>query len=215
MRTNENQAPRRAMTIAARRFLALAVAVLTVAGVVTIATPRPASAATPRPASAVTQRPAVAAQPDAVCLTNADSYCLSLGPHEIAIIVHTVGELIKIILERKGNDKQGDEEDELTDRDNPNLCLTDTGLSPGADASWGPCGANGTVWIWVPHTDGFYLYSRFSVDHGSGLVLTVNPLSNGAPVFVSNPAQPGGADWQTFTYFFTLTGGTQARGPHV
>jgi hypothetical protein len=168
------------------RVLALLVAVLTTAGLVTTATVRPASAA----------------ENDSICLSNANSYCLGIGPVEAAIIVEVGREIIQIILDHIGNDPQGDPEDEAEDESDPSLCLQDTGLRPGVDASWGPCGANGTVWIWVPHSDGYYLYSRYSVDnHVPALVLTVDPLSNGAKVFVAIGANPGGAYWQTFNYY--------------
>lgn len=176
--------------IVPRRFLALIAAVLTTAGLVTTAAARPASAA----------------EPNTICLTNANSYCLGIAPGDIIVIIHgAVGagyELYRIIRDHIGNDPEGDEEDELEDENDTSLCLTDTGLRPGVDAWLGPCGANGTVWIWVRHTDGYYLYSRYSVDnHVPALVLTVNPLSNHSAVHVDIGANPGGADWQTFSYY--------------
>jgi hypothetical protein len=168
-----------------RRVLALLVAMLTTAGLVTTAAARPASAA----------------ESDSICLTNSNSYCLGLGPGEIILIVHGALEVIHIILDHIGNDDEGDQEDEAEDENDESLCLMDTGLRPGVDASLGSCGANGTVWIWVPHSDGYYLYSRYSVDNGDSMVLTVDPLSNGAAVYVDIGANPGGPYWQTFSYY--------------
>jgi hypothetical protein len=110
-------------------------------------------------------------------------------------------ELIKKKVEDPGDD---DEEDEIVEEGNTSLCLTDTGLSTGVDAKWAACGANGTVWIWVPHGNGFYLKSRFAANRGKSLVLTVDPLSNGSKIYVASPANSGSPYWQTFTYFFTL-----------
>jgi hypothetical protein len=168
-----------------RRFLALATAVLTTAGLVTFASAQPASAA----------------GDDTVCLTNADSYCLGIGPAEVGEIVYGAIHVIAIIINVLGHDNNGDDEDEMEDENDPSLCLTDTGLTPGVDAWFGPCGADGTVWIWVPHYDGYYLYSRYSVDNGDSMVLTVDPLSNGAAVYVDIGANPGGPYWQTFSYY--------------
>ena len=75
------------------------------------------------------------------------------------------------------------------------------GLRPGVGASWGPCGANGTVWILVPHSDGAYMYSRYSVDNHDAMVLTADPLTSGARMYVDIAANPGSPYWQTFTYY--------------
>jgi hypothetical protein len=168
-----------------RRFLALVTAVLTTVGLVTFASAQPASAE----------------ENGAVCLTNADSYCLGIGPHEVIEIVGAAIDVIIFILDKVGDDNDGDQEDEMEDENDTNLCLTDTGLTPGVDAWLGPCGADGTVWIWVPHYDGYYLYSRYSVDNGDAMVLTVDPLSNGAAVYMDIGANPGGPYWQTFSYY--------------
>jgi hypothetical protein len=86
--------------------------------------------------------------------------------------------------------------------DNAGECVEDTGETTGDDASFGTCGANGTVWILVPHGGGYYLKSRFAEDHGNiSMVLSVDPLSNGAPVYVAAPANPGSPYWQTFTHY--------------
>lgn len=176
-------------TIIPRRFLALVAAVLTVAGLVTVASTQPASAA----------------ESDTICLTNSNSYCLGIGPVEAGVIGGIIAELIReiaqVIQDHIGNDDEGNPEDEIEDAGDTSLCLTDTGLNPGVDAWWGPCGADGTVWIWVPHSDGYYLYSRYSVDDRDSMVLTVDPLSNGAALYVDIGANPGGPYWQTFSYY--------------
>ena len=97
-----------------------------------------------------------------------------------------------------GEDSNGDEEEEIEDDNGEGLCLADTGLSFGADANWQACGANGTVWVRVPHSDGVYLYSRFALNRGVSLVLTSYGLGNGIPLFVADPIAPGGAYWQTW-----------------
>jgi hypothetical protein len=172
------------MTIVPRRWLALVASIVTVAGGMTAATAQPASAYST----------------DTVCLTNANNYCVGIS-HEAAVwIADALPEIVAIILMYINKDNDGDNEDELVDS-STGQCLTDTGLSPGVDARWGPCGANGTVWIWVPHSDGYYLYSRYSVDDHKSMVLTVDPLSNDAPMYVDIGANPGSAYWQTFSYY--------------
>jgi hypothetical protein len=60
------------------------------------------------------------------------------------------------------------------------------------------CGDNGTVWIVVPHNDGDYLYSRYTIDHGTPEVLTADPAQNGSELFVAAAAQSGSPYWQTW-----------------
>lgn len=98
---------------------------------------------------------------------------------------------------------QGDPEDEIVVEGEEGggdtgagLCLADTG----GDAFLTSCGANGTVWIVIPHSDGSYLESRYLYDNGHpGQVLTVDPLYNRAPVYCFNEENPGSAYWQTFS----------------
>jgi hypothetical protein len=171
----------------ARRILALVAAMITVAGIVT----------------AVGTRPASAAGTDEICLTNSDANCFweeVLSGMAAIVIYDALGRVVAWIQKKVGEDPQGDAEDEEEDSSD-GLCLADTGLRPGARATLAPCGANGTVWIWVHHSDGYYIYSRYSVDHGDSMVLTVDPLSNGAPVYLDIGANPGGPYWQTFTYY--------------
>lgn len=57
------------------------------------------------------------------------------------------------------------------------------------------------MWILVPHTDGAYMYSRYSVDRHIPKVLTADPLSFGASFYVREAAAPGSPYWQTFTQY--------------
>jgi hypothetical protein len=162
--------------------------------------------------------PAVTAAPEiygsSVCLTNSDSYCLGISGQDIidgiigAGAYDAIKYIAQVIIDYIGGDpkKDDDPEDEIEgdapqDGEDTELCLTDTGLSTGRDADWGPCGANGTVWTWVPHGDGYYLYSRFAENNGVSLVLTIDPLSNGSKIYVASPANSGGPYWQTFTHY--------------
>ncbi len=137
-----------------------------------------------------------------LCLSNADSYCLGIGPVEAGLLAAFLYDLANriagLIIKTIGKDSDGDDDDEIEDDNGAGLCLADTGLSPGADANWQACGANGTVWVVVPHSDGDYLYDRFALDHGTSLVLTSNGLGNGIPLFLAGPVGPGGAYWQTW-----------------
>jgi hypothetical protein len=200
------------LTSPLRRYLVLLVAaVMAVAGLASVPAPpafavSAAQVSTTRAAqpSAFTtaNAPLVTMGPPAnsICLTNADSFCLGIDPGTAAVIVASIEAAVRILEIFKGKDNNGDNEDEIEDESN-GLCLQDTGLQNGVAAHWGACGANGTVWILVPHTDGAYIYSRYSVDHFDSKVLTANPLRDGAAFYVDTAANPGSADWQTFTHF--------------
>jgi hypothetical protein len=141
-----------------------------------------------------------------ICLTNKDAYCTSIDPGTIETVIHAIGEFVDVILIfkhiKQGDDNQGDDEEEEQvegeeggGTDDEGLCLADTG----GYAYLASCGADGTVWIVVPHTDGDYIYSRYTVDEGRPMVLTADPVTNGARLFVAIAAQPGSADWQTWS----------------
>ena len=216
------------MTTIRRRCVALVAAVVTTAGVMTAGSAAPASAAPAKPAapaeslalakslmlatSLTLAKPAVPAEPMAtaypvVCLTNSDTYCL--GPIEIGVISGVIGAFIYDLANRiavviirtvtPNDEDPGDEQDELQEN-GTDLCLADTGLSPFVDAKFTACGANGTVWIVVPHSDGDYLYSRYSVDNGDPMVLTTEP-GNGNALYVYYPENSGSAYWQTWSYY--------------
>jgi hypothetical protein len=194
-----------------RCYIAFLAAVVTAIAVSVPASPASAapaaqvSATTAVRASAVTMSnaPAALAAPaaDTICLTNDDSYCLGISPEDALIIVAVIKAIVDIIRIYKGKDPDdGDNEYELEDSSN-GLCLTDTGLSLYDQAWLGPCGADGTVWVWIPDSDGYRLFSRYSIDNGYPLCLTVDPLSNGAAVYLYVAEPPGGAFWQNFSYY--------------
>lgn len=204
------------------RWLALASAAITLAGLITYAAPSPASAATAKPVytSAATtaaksshtlvettgEVPAAPAVSDGhICLTNANAYCFweaVISGTTVAIISKIIDKILEVIKKPEGEDPNGDDQDEIEDADDTSLCLADAGLRAGAGATFQPCGANGTVWILVPHSDGAYMYSRYSVDNGNPMVLTaVGPLTNDEHLVLEIAAQAGGADWQTWTYY--------------
>jgi hypothetical protein len=179
---------RRAVAIIPRRCLAVVAAVIMVAGLMTAAGTQPASAAVS----------------DGICLTNDNGYCISGGEVEAGVIVLVINEIVGYIvawIRYKVNGKyDGNSEYELVDSSNGE-CLTDTGLNVYDQAWLGPCGADGTVWVWIPDSDGYRLYSRYSIDNGYPLALTVDPLSNGAAVYLYVAEPPGGAFWQNFSYY--------------
>ena len=153
-----------------------------------------------------------------LCLSNADEYCLGANIPVEDIINHLFqGATILIAIwaiRSKGAKpdppNQGDPEDEIVVEGEENggetgqgLCLADTG----GYAFLTACGANGTVWIVIPHTDGYYLESRYLYNNGDpNQVLTVDPLDNGASVYCFNEENPGSAYWQTFSSVYGLLG---------
>jgi hypothetical protein len=211
------------LLIIRRRCVALVAAVATAGGVMTGATGAPASASTTAavqtsasataavPASNMVSGVPASSMPSAVqapkmfpalCLSNAHSYCLGIGPVEAGLLAAFLYDVLNrvagVIIKTVSKEPNGDDDDEIEDDNGFGLCLADTGQSSGVDANWQACGANGTVWVVVPHTDGDYLYSRFALNRGKSLVLTSNGLGNGIPLFVAAPTGPGGAYWQTW-----------------
>jgi hypothetical protein len=190
-----------------RCYIAFLAAVVTAIAVSVPASPASAapaaqvSATTAVRASAVTMSNAPATPAaNTICLTNKNSYCLGINPGDAVVIAAVLDFIARMYEIYKGKDNNEDNEDELVDSSN-GKCLTDTGLNVGDRAWWGPCGANGTVWIWIPHSDGYYLFSRYSINNGYPLCLTVDPLSNGAAVYLYVAENPGSAYWQTFSYY--------------
>src|ERR1700689_1743709 len=147
-----------------RYYIAFLAAAVTTIAVTVPASPALAartargSATTAVRTSAVTMPNAPAApESGTICLTNADAYCLGISAADAVVIVEGIRALVRIIEIYKGKDNDGDDEEEVEEESNDeptDLCLQDTGLRVGVDATWGPCGANGTVWIFVPHNDG-------------------------------------------------------------
>jgi hypothetical protein len=180
------------------------------------------------PASAQPAAPAAAGPTtnDMVCLTNADSYCLGVDPYVIAGLVLALPGAIKVVLDwinqgrNKQNQQQGEEKNEGTEDGGTDpeegLCLAMTDAYNG-DAYWTSCGANGTVWIAEPHSDGYYLESRWWYNQGvPNEVLTADPVANDSVLFAAPGEAPGGAYWQTFSWFAPITTlarlGTSPRG---
>jgi len=132
-----------------------------------------------------------------ICLTNASSNCVSIQLGTSGNAVLGSDEIIRNVV---ATDQAGHWEAEIESVAFPGDCLADTGLSAGVHANWQACGANGTVWILVPHTDGAYMESRFAVNRGILLVLSANAAAHGAQLYVGNPSNPGGP-WQTWSFF--------------
>ena len=212
-----------------RRCLAVVVAVATAVGCTIVASAMPASAqpassarliTSARPAGLIAKdQPAAYTQPALpadiissglpICLTNSNTYCLGVNPNDV---IHTVVEVSQFLLNvwlayklgKKTNPPdKGDDQDEFKVFEQAGGSTYDTGLclaDTGGNAYYATCGANGTVWVVVPHSNGAYLASRYSLDHGNPKsVLSVNPLAVGSHPFVYNPQNPGTAYWQTFS----------------
>jgi hypothetical protein len=101
-----------------------------------------------------------------------------------------------------GGEQEGEEKGKGTegggDKD-AGLCLAATDAYVG-DAYLTKCGADGTAWIAVPHGDGYYLVSRWWYDNGvPDEVLTADPVSNDAAVFVAPVGGPGSPYWQIWS----------------
>jgi hypothetical protein len=179
------------------------------------ATPAAAASASTRAAATraamalASARKTIAAEPmdsseSELCLTNADSYCMTVDPVGLAgLIVATANFIFDIWIQVRKGTYQGKHEKyaqiELQDNQN-GLCLADTF----GDAYLASCGANGTIWLVIPHSDGAYLESRYTVDNGIPEVLTVDPLYSGSELYVYAPEQPGSAYWQTWSGFPSL-----------
>lgn len=133
-----------------------------------------------------------------ICLTNASSNCVSIQLGTSGNAVLGSDPIIRNIV---GTDGSGHSEAEIESAAFRGDCLADTGLSAGVHANWQACGANGTVWILVPHTDGAYMESRFAFNRGITLVLTANAAAPGTQLYVRGPSNPGSPYWQTWTFF--------------
>lgn len=206
-----------------RRCLALVAIVATAAGCMTAANAAPASA---RPAASVRQavdvQPAAYAQPNGgadLCFTNDTVYCVGVDSMTIFVVVSgtitTGASVITVVLTWiaiKNSQKQDQGEEKSDGPDDTGLCLAATG----GDAYMTSCGANGTVWIVVPHSDGDYLESRYSVDNGlSSKMLTAYPLAQGYSLYVYPPEQPGGDYWQTWSWYQLLSSSGRTAPPLV
>ena len=195
------------------RYLALATAITVVAGCVTVAGPQPVSAQTTRNAQTASRAaPAIPSSSSELCLANANGSCAGVDSDAVlaAVVAFYLGlpKYIELYWKWKSmgegdGGQEGEEQDTGSDDGGSDpdagLCLADTG----GNAYMTSCGANGTVWIAIPHNDGYWLYSRYTVDEDHSEVLTSNTTGEGAQLFVTlSDANPGGP-WQTWNWYST------------
>jgi hypothetical protein len=195
-----------------RRCLAMVTAIAVVAGCVIVASTPPVSAQTTRTAPTASRAtPAIPSSSSDLCLANANASCVGVPIQDI------FDSVIKIIdsapawiliywkwksMGEKDGGQQGEEQDTGSDSDgdpDAGLCLADTG----GDAFMTSCGADGTVWIAIPHNDGYWLYSRYTVDEDNSEVLTSNTTGDGAQLFVTLSDANSGGPWQTWNWYST------------
>ncbi len=203
------------------RCLALVTAIALVAGCVVAASAPPASAQAAKTAqvsrTAQVAAPAVHAAlaipggSEQLCLANSNGNCVGVPIdeifHGVLAAADTVAAWVAIWLtwRSKGTadgGQQGEEQDTGAAGDgdpDAGLCLADTG----GDAFMTACGANGTVWIAIPHNDGVWLYSRYTVNNHNPEVLTANTANPGAPLYVTLSDSSPGGPWQTWNWYST------------
>jgi hypothetical protein len=199
------------------RFLALVTATALVVACVAVPSTPPASAQTSQTAQvAAPAAPASAAIPSSseqICLANSSGAGACVGIPVNDIIENTIAAAgviaawVAIYLKWKSmgtNDggQQGEEQETGTDGDgdaDAGLCLADTG----GYAFMTSCGADGTVWIAISHNDGYWLYSRYTVDEGNAEVLTSDSTASGARLFVTLSDSSPGGPWQTWNWYST------------
>jgi hypothetical protein len=155
--------------------------------------------------------PAIPSSSSDLCLANADASCVGVPVKDIAdAVIAIIGQAPAWILiywkwKSEGNKdggQQGEEQDTGSSGDgdpDAGLCLADTG----GDAFMTSCGADGTVWIAIPHNDGYWLYSRYTVDEDDSEVLTSNTTGDGAQLFVTLSDANAGGPWQTWNWYST------------
>ena len=199
------------------RCLALVTAIALVAGCVIIASTQPASAQISQTAHVTaTATPASLAIP-----TSSSQICLANSPGAGACVGFPVQDVIQDVIAGAGvaaawvaiffkwvskgsgdGGQEGEEQDTGSAGDgNPdaNLCLADTG----GYAYMTSCGANGTIWIAIPHNDGYWLYSRYTVNQGHAEVLTSNTTADGTRLYVTISDSSPGGPWQTWNWYST------------
>jgi hypothetical protein len=189
-----------------RRLLACVTALAMAVGCVTVAAATPAAAKPVAASEHAAPAQSGPTQNAELCLTNDDAACVGFNYNLYEAIVSGIGTAAAVAaaifawLAVKNSKKQDQGESE--DEDAPELgeCLAATG----GYAYLANCGADGTVWIAVPHSDGYYLESRYSVDNNlADSVLTADPLAGYARLYVYTPEQPGGPWWQTWSWYQT------------
>jgi hypothetical protein len=134
-----------------------------------------------------------------LCLTNARSSCVSVQRGTAGNAVLGQDPVSRMVVDTN-SDGYWEAEFKTYADGNGAFCLASTGLSVGAHASWQHCGANGTVWVLVPHNNGAYLESRYALDRGYLLVLTANGTTPFTQLYVNSPYAPGSIYWQTWTF---------------
>jgi hypothetical protein len=196
-----------------RRGLASVAAAIAVAGCIT------ATSAAPAPAQ--TKQLGRSAQPASgpvsgtkICLKNASpAKCAAFDVNAtIDTIIGVIQTAIIIWKVWPKGSKGGNPEDSDQAEGEENGGTTDQGLcltATGGNVTFANCSANGTVWIAVPHGDGYYIESNYSLNHGNTRVLTVANTNAGTRLFVAAPT-PGA--WQVWDWFFQLDGVTHAPG---
>jgi hypothetical protein len=97
----------------------------------------------------------------------------------------------------KGNGDGGQEGEEKDEESGEDLCLADTG----GDVYMAGCSADGTVWIAIPHNNGYYLESRYFYNEGHHDYLTANPLTQGYPLYLWGAEPNGSGYWQTWFWY--------------
>jgi len=200
-----------------RRYLSLMTVAATAAACVLIAPATPASAepgaATHVTSSGLVVTPNQFKSGNEICLTNANTYCVGFDFKTVldaAVEIANLGIIIWVIInkgKKSDNPDKGDDDEELKVANEANGEGVDAGLclaATGGLAHYTTCGANGTVWVEVPHSNGHYLVSRWSLDHGNpNSTLSIDPLRADSDMFVYTPQSPGSPFWQTFSEFPT------------
>jgi len=197
------------------RCLALVTTIAVVAGCVIVANTQPASAQSSQtaqvaaPASPVS--PTIPSSSSQICLANSNGACVGFPVQDViqdviagaGVAAAWVAIFFKWV--SKGTDdggQQGEEQDTGSAGDgdpDAGLCLADTG----GYAYMTSCGANGTYWIAIPHSDGYWLYSRYTVNNHNPEVLTSNTTADGARLFVTLSDSSPGGPWQTWNWYST------------
>jgi hypothetical protein len=199
------------------RCLALATAIAVVAGCVIVASTQAASAQTSQtihvPAPAAPASLAIPSSSSQLCLANSPGAgaCVGFPVQDVIIDVISAAGVaaawVAIFLKWKSmgtNDggQQGEEQDTGSAGDgdpDAGLCLADTG----GYAYMTSCGANGAVWIAIPHNDGYWLYSRYTVNNHNPEVLTSSSTADGTRLFVELSDSSPGGPWQTWNWYST------------
>lgn len=156
--------------------------------------------------SVVTAGPAAAAAPVAFCFTNSPAWCMSLTLAQAGAAVKiTTGTAWKWTTVSQGMytfNGQSWPSFEIQDGGSPNYCLQNTTLSGSNSqvSDLASCSANGTVWIQVRDSNGYYLVSRYALrTNGNEIVLGAIQQQNSAVLGLAPP--PRGPLYEQWTAF--------------